>query len=172
MPIEKELTHDCVRLLGARMSYQCVGGYVLNLTSCFHVQLSLLRFLCSEFCSFFFFFFLVVQPQIPNFWEKKSVLLCVCPWACFICLKMFTPDGRYTRRSFFVLSLSVTVLTGDFFPSLNTFSHFYCVSREAFVENLPFECSIQRFLFVILQCVETVPDVDRASTHVCFYCCT
>lgn len=36
--------------------------------------------------------------------------------------------------------------------------------------NLPLKTrSIQRFLFVILQCVETVPDVDRASTHVCFY---
>ncbi len=26
MPIQKELTHDCVRLLGAQMSYQYVGG--------------------------------------------------------------------------------------------------------------------------------------------------
>lgn len=39
MPIQKELTHDCVRLLGAQMSYQYVGGgwYFLNRTSCFHV---------------------------------------------------------------------------------------------------------------------------------------
>lgn len=58
MPIEKELTHDCVWLFGARMSYQYVGGGVLNLTSCFHVRLSLLRFLCSEFCSYFSFFLL------------------------------------------------------------------------------------------------------------------
>lgn len=41
------------------------------------------------------------------------------------------------------------------------------------LKNLPLNtCSIQRFLFVILQCLETVPDVDRASTHVCFNCCT
>lgn len=26
MPIQKELTHDCVRLLVAQMSYQYVGG--------------------------------------------------------------------------------------------------------------------------------------------------
>lgn len=50
MPIQKELTHDCVRLLKAQMSYQYVG----LIFSEPHASIydSLLRFLCFEFCLF------------------------------------------------------------------------------------------------------------------------
>lgn len=74
---------------------------------------------------------------------------------------MFHPHGSYKDSS---------VKLVFYFCSLSFAFVFCSISCEAFVDESTLEHTLDPKIFVCHSAVrtETVPDVDRASTHVCF----
>lgn len=149
-------------LLGARMSYQNA-----------RVKWSELNLMLPCAISFTF------TPESPcalfsSPWQtlKNWTLLLVFhkSWAFIvICFILEEAAKNHLSSLCFILQLIFTFVFFFFFLLL-LFQSVFPV--KLLLMNLPWNTrSIQRFLFVILQCVQkkkTVPGFDRASAHVCF----